>query len=177
MSLNDMSITRDDELSKEAADSKPHHKRNRPHLSCTNCRHAKLKCDRQQPCSQCAKRGKELQCTVPMQMPRRKPATSLQNRLKHLESLVKEVMTGQSPAATIPLLPDSLEQSVHSNNGQSTESPESQGVSGEEGRLPTSGQIISRAGEKQTYIGATHWAAILEDVRLSNTWTVLLLTI
>ena len=72
-------------------------KRNRTQLSCVHCRHAKLKCDRQEPCSQCMKRGRTEQCVFPAAKPGRKPAISMRKRLEHLESLVKNVMTGQSP--------------------------------------------------------------------------------
>ncbi|CZR59735.1 uncharacterized protein PAC_09629 [Phialocephala subalpina] len=77
--------------------SSPVQKRNRTQLSCASCRHGKLKCNRQQPCSQCVRKGRASQCTFPMST--RKPVVSLQNRLKHLESLVKDAMTAQNPAA------------------------------------------------------------------------------
>jgi hypothetical protein len=145
----------------------PVQKRNRTQVSCTSCRRGKLKCDRQQPCSQCVQKGRASQCTFPMSA--RKPVVSLQNRLKHLESLVKDAMTAQNPAAqgapsNSPDTPNgngcASSSSVHSTlifhgqdqaNGQQT---------------PASGQVLLSQG--QTYVGATHWAAILEDVRTSS---------
>ncbi len=72
-------------------------------------------------------------------MTRRKPAVSMQNRLKHLETLVKDVMAAHSPAAklTIPSVSD-----------------------------PASGQVV-QGMSKVTHVGATHWAAILDDVCFS----------
>ncbi|WQF90173.1 Putative zn(2)Cys(6) fungal-type DNA-binding domain-containing protein [Colletotrichum destructivum] len=51
--------------------SRPHRiTRNRPTVSCSTCRARKLKCDRQQPCGACQKRGHEDLCrfeTAPKQ--------------------------------------------------------------------------------------------------------------
>ncbi|KAH6694968.1 fungal-specific transcription factor domain-containing protein [Leptodontidium sp. MPI-SDFR-AT-0119] len=146
--------------------SKPSQKRNRAQLSCTNCRHSKLKCDRKQPCSQCIKRGKISQCTLPQQVTRRKPAVSMQNRLKHLESLVKDVMSGQSPSSVTQHVDD---RSVD----QSSTTWRMASISDESKSRPTvdvgpsshlSGNVMFRPNEKSTYVGATHWAAILEDI-------------
>jgi hypothetical protein len=146
------------------------HKRNRTQLSCTNCRQAKLKCDRQKPyCSQCEKKGRASLCSFPSPAARRKPTVSMQNRLKHLESLVKDVMTGQSP----PM--QHVDDTVHYRNGSSTTNGlNNSGVDQvpyhEKGTIATSsassGQVLLGSNES-TYVGATHWAAILEDVRLS----------
>ncbi|KAF4625975.1 hypothetical protein G7Y89_g12188 [Cudoniella acicularis] len=139
-------------------------KRNRTQLSCTSCRHGKLKCDRGQPCSQCVRRGRALQCAFPL--PTRKPVISLKNRLKHLESLVKDAMTAQNPAAKGGALSNSLDApngSGFASNG-SVHSPSSlRGQDQANGQqTPASGQVLLSKG--QTYVGATHWAAILEDI-------------
>lgn len=144
-------------------------KRNRIQLSCTHCRHAKLKCDRQTPCSQCVKKGRASLCTFPAPAARKRPAVTMQNRLMHLESLVKGVMTSQGP--NVP--------SDSSSNSQTTTSPavvpqfqslnEVQGafndalISTKDDLSNSSGQVVLGPNES-TYIGATHWAAILDDV-------------
>ena len=139
-------------------------KRNRAQLSCTSCRHGKLKCDRQQPCSQCVRRGRAAQCNF-MPAERRKPVVSLQNRLKHLESLVKDAMTAQNPSVhgTLSNSPDTpngsrlaLRSSVHSISSYHDQDQ----ANGQQS--PPSGQVLLSNG--QTYVGASHWAAILEDV-------------
>lgn len=144
------------------------HKRNRTQLSCTNCRHGKLKCDRKEPCSQCTKKGKAALCTFPTPV-RRKPPASMQNRLRHLESLVKGVMTGQSPSAEYPMDDMSIRTkgvdvfSTATANGEPREHLQAHGNG--DAPAPVSGQILLRPNES-TYVGATHWAAILEDVSL-----------
>jgi len=139
-------------------------KRNRTQLSCTSCRHGKLKCDRQQPCSQCVRKGRSSQFTFPTST--LKPVVSLRNRLKHLESLVKDAMTAQNPIAQ-----GALSNSLDTLNGSGTASIGSlhspSNLHGQDQtnrrQTPTSGQVLLSKG--QTYVGATHWAAILEDVR------------
>ncbi|KUJ17518.1 uncharacterized protein LY89DRAFT_583987 [Mollisia scopiformis] len=132
-------------------------KRNRIQLSCTNCRHGKLKCDRKHPCSQCVRRGRESQCTFTM--PIRTPVVSLKNRLQHLESLVKDAMTTQSPAAqgafsNPPNTPIGI---VTDSSGDTHNQDQANGHN-----TLASGQVLLKNG--QTYVGATHWAAILEDI-------------
>ncbi|KAH7374187.1 fungal-specific transcription factor domain-containing protein [Cadophora sp. MPI-SDFR-AT-0126] len=150
----------------DTSSSKQTQKRNRPALSCTNCRHSKLKCDRKQPCSQCVKRGRPSECILPQQVTRRKPAVSMQNRLKHLESLVKNVMGGQSPLSatqhetSTDYSPNSREPIISDSSGAHTTSEGELTTS----PLPQSGGVLFRPDEKATYVGATHWAAILEDI-------------
>jgi hypothetical protein len=156
-------------------------RRNRAQLSCTHCRHSKLKCDRKEPCSQCVKKGRALLCSFPSPAARRKPAVSMQNRLRHLESLVKDVMTGQStPPGDMNYRSSSASSNVaggHVDAARSDASPLGNPANGEiSGHLPSSGQVLIEANES-TYVGATHWAAILENVRLrspreSNTLTM-----
>ncbi|KUJ06682.1 uncharacterized protein LY89DRAFT_702815 [Mollisia scopiformis] len=134
-------------------------KRNRAQLSCTNCRHAKLKCDRKEPCSQCVKKGRESQCIFPRPAPRRKPAVSMQNRLKHLESLVKGAMSGQSPMESR----SHGDESSPSINFQMDEQSRNASTTGFGAPEASSGKVLVDENET-TYVGATHWAAILEDI-------------
>jgi hypothetical protein len=156
-------------------------KRNRTQLSCTHCRQAKLKCDRKLPCSPCVKKGRSGQCSFPPPATRKKPAESMQSRLRHLENLVKDVMNAQVPihndssfdgALVNSMQNDSvvdfksdmgvqdpiLNQNVISN----VELPVAKTNASTSG---SSGQLIQNAKET-TYVGATHWAAILDDVSL-----------
>jgi hypothetical protein len=150
-----------------SSDKQSSQKRNRTQLSCTNCRHSKLKCDRNHPCSQCTKRGRASLCAFPVAAARRKPAVSMHNRLKHLESLVKDVMTGQNPVQPAP-----LEDTPHGTGTEGSCEPQvsenlrSSRVSSppdNERSSPASGQVLLGTNES-TYVGATHWAAILDDV-------------
>lgn len=110
-------------------------RRNRIALSCSRCRQSKLKCDRNDPCSQCTRKGTAAACVFPLATVRRKPAVSMQNRLKNLESLVRDAM------ATLPTVTENMGRKADLSNGQ-----------------------IIQGTKETTYIGATHWAAILGDV-------------
>ena len=132
-------------------------KRNRIQLSCTQCRHAKLKCDRERPCSQCVKRERAAACVFPPAVERKKPAISLQNRLKHLESLVKGAMPDTVAAELItpetkPESPSSLDPTNAQNDVQINDSSAS-----------ATDRVVS-GSNAPTYVGATHWAAMLDDV-------------
>lgn len=69
--------------------------------SCVTCRHRKVKCDRRNPCSNCAKNRIECHFPVTGRVPRRRDPTTwksptekqaeLLNRLRRLESLVTEL--------------------------------------------------------------------------------------
>lgn len=135
--------------------------RNRSQLSCTSCRTSKLKCDRKSPCSQCMKKGKALQCIFPTPLARRKPAVSMQNRLKHLESLVKNAMVAQSPVMqSSESHRKSLSESV-SHSRTHVSSTDSSDPKGFELLDSNAGQVVQGSNE---YVGATHWAAIFENV-------------
>jgi hypothetical protein len=139
--------------------------RNRTQLSCTNCRHSKLKCDRKTPCSQCTKRGKDSQCTFPTPVARRKPAVSMQSRLRHLESLVKNAMTAQTSIAEgTYILPGDHSQSLSGSRVRSlpaASDPKNSNLSD-----INTGHVVQGA-TGATFVGATHWAAIFEDVRIT----------
>lgn len=149
-----------------------HLRRNRSQLSCTHCRHAKLKCDRNQPCLQCVKRGRDHQCRFPAPVAKRKPAASMQNRLKHLQSLLKDVMAGQAPVGQ-PTPPserhgDEIVSNIDptlSGEGTSCHNDLSQSAkpNAKNEPLPSSGQVLLGT-HQTTYVGATHWAAILDNV-------------
>ncbi|KAH8805961.1 fungal-specific transcription factor domain-containing protein [Xylogone sp. PMI_703] len=155
--------------------SKPTQKRNRSQLSCVYCRQAKLKCDRNQPCGQCMRRDKASTCHFPPPAPRKKPPMSMQKRLIHLESLVKNVMSGQVPPESISFemnqstaanpdqtssvsVTDPIKVDTHYKHPKVTPDPAQS-----EPAQVTSGQVLSSSKET-TYVGATHWAAILEDI-------------
>lgn len=140
-------------------------KRNRAQLSCTHCRQAKLKCDRQAPCSQCIKKGRASQCTFPSPQPRKRPAASMQSRLRHLEDLVKDAMNAQTPSS----LDISIGNQTMSSEQKCSRFDDQQMVESSQREEPpeSSGSVVH--GMKETaYVGATHWAAILDDVGTSE---------
>lgn len=85
----------------------------------------------------------------------------MQNRLRHLESLVKGAMEGKTPSngdgqfgGPSPVPNMGTETFESNGNAVVPEAPE-----------VSSGKVLTDDNEL-TYVGATHWAAILEDVRL-----------
>ncbi|KAK2048219.1 fungal-specific transcription factor domain-containing protein, partial [Colletotrichum somersetense] len=71
-------------------------------LSCVNCRHRKIKCDKLQPrCKQCER--SDLDCVFPSRKRNRKPRqgrqSELLNRISRLESIVSKVDSGNRDGA------------------------------------------------------------------------------
>jgi hypothetical protein len=172
MTLDHVDITR---AAAPESSTQPQTKRSRIQLSCTHCRHAKLKCDRKKPCSQCVKKGRASFCTFPASVTHKRPVVSIQNRLKHLERLVKVVMTSRpsnspnnSTTSSHTLSPDFVPQlqnptevrEVREVRGTYVEAP----IYTEDVVSNSSGQVVLGHNEI-TYVGATHWAAMLDDVR------------
>jgi hypothetical protein len=94
----------------------------------------------------------------------------MHNRLKHLESLVKGAMNGQPSEKNVfqqgnSLNANNLNQS--SNKGPETvvEHDQLPQTSPNAANSSASGQIFVGTNES-TYVGATHWAAILDDVSI-----------
>ncbi|KAL7925420.1 fungal-specific transcription factor domain-containing protein [Trichoderma austrokoningii] len=116
-------------------------KRTRILLSCAPCRNSKLKCDRGQPCGQCAKKGRLDLCVYAPKPEKKRPAAKgVAARLKRLEGMVREMMDDEGgpkpqPARDVgePVAPQVRGQVVHGDHAT-------------------------------TYIGATHCLAMLEDI-------------
>lgn len=116
-------------------------KRTRVLLSCGPCRASKLKCDRSSPCQQCIKKGKTDDCLYAPKPEKKRPARSMATRLKRLEAMVRDMMEeGAKPQTSAPARDESVS---------------------------VAGQVVH--GERgATYVGATHFMAILEDVSLCH---------
>ncbi|KAI5865521.1 hypothetical protein GGS23DRAFT_604022 [Durotheca rogersii] len=114
-------------------------KRTRVLLSCAPCRSSKLKCDRATPCGQCLRKGKPDVCLyAPRPEKNHRPAKSMAARLKRLEGMVRKIIEPDGSG-----LPGSSDETV----------PE-----------PTAGRVIIRGHTGASYIGGTHFMAILEDI-------------
>ncbi|KAF5548136.1 transcription activator acu-15, partial [Fusarium napiforme] len=95
-------------ITKFRASQTPRIKRNRPAVSCSACRARKQKCDRQQPCGSCLKRGVQDSCHL--ESTPRQPTASLatradsrvQNELRQMQSLIQSLLSqpNQDQAAT-----------------------------------------------------------------------------
>lgn len=116
-------------------------KRTRILLSCAPCRNSKLKCDRGQPCGQCAKKGRLDLCVYAPKPEKKRPAAKgVAARLKRLEGMVRDMMDDEG--------------------GPKPQAPRD---AGEPVAPQVKGQVV-HGDNATTYIGATHCLAMLEDV-------------
>lgn len=108
--------------------------------------------DRTQPCSQCLKKGRASSCTYAPK-PARPPAAprSMTARLKRLEAMVRGMMDGDGDGEG--------EQQPH----MSSESGGGSIVDGAP-REETHAQVVFGGRARTTYVGATHFMAMLDDV-------------
>lgn len=143
-------------------------KRNRPTLSCVQCRQAKAKCDRQHPCALCIRKGRGEHCTYPLPVSRKKAATSLQKRLQNLESMVKVVIANNEKvsATSVPQdfvvqIPSASSQIPHNTTASRVSTSQSKDVS--DTFTPASHVILEEDGFR--YISNNHWKSLLENVR------------
>ncbi|RGP78171.1 rrna-processing fcf1 [Fusarium longipes] len=130
----------------QSSTSEARQKRTRVLLSCAPCRFSKLKCDREQPCSQCDKKGRASQCAYAPKPEKKRPARGMSARLKRLEGMVREMMDSEGAAQAAG--PSSVNSSRATN-----------GATGPE----VHGHVVKN-DKTTTYVGATHCMAMLEDI-------------
>lgn len=122
----------------------------RPRLVCNQCQRSKLRCDRAHPCSNCVRRNEGSICSYDRgdsSRPEGGRNFAAEDRLAHLESMVKELMESQRTAQS----------SVGSEKKVTRP--------GEFVQKPPRAQEISHENTNNTrYVGSTHWSAILEDI-------------
>ncbi|KAF4958225.1 hypothetical protein FGADI_2597 [Fusarium gaditjirri] len=131
----------------QSSTSEARQKRSRVLLSCAPCRNSKLKCDREQPCGQCSKKGRASQCAYAPKPERKRPAKGMSARLKRLEGMVREMMDSEGAA---PGTQASAGAGAGLANGTAT-GPDVQGH-------------VVHSEKGATYVGATHCMAMLEDI-------------
>ncbi|KAJ2988768.1 hypothetical protein NUW58_g3806 [Xylaria curta] len=143
----------------------PSSRREKPQLSCSQCRRRKSRCDRRVPCSNCASRGQI--CTYASQAGSLDnnhnsaashrygtlPAdSSLQDRLNQLENLVvslrSELAAGKTGNTDAPVLSTAL---INTDRDVSVDE------SSECGSM-----VISPTEHR--YVGREHWVAILDSI-------------
>ncbi|KAI1396318.1 fungal-specific transcription factor domain-containing protein [Hypoxylon fuscum] len=149
-------------------------KRNRPPVSCLLCRTRKVKCDRQQPCERCVKSGEANFCEYAPRASRKARGDSrpqvdarsrhepmsrpvLQVRLQKLEEMVNGLVytaRNREPALDTP-----------SSSDQRTETTETRSdLSSPPSLAPSGGPLLPTTLGEHNYVGATHWASILENI-------------
>ncbi len=124
----------------------------------------RLKCDRRIPCETCSKRGEAFSCKYSKAVASEKErsndesgASEIQLRLQKLESMVTNfIETGGKGSLTHEFSPsDGTEHNQLKSNGAHSPS--------EAARATPNGHLEVN-GRETTYLGATHWATILENV-------------
>lgn len=154
----------------------------------------RLKCDRTHPCNRCTRRGDAASCTYIGHGPRGRVnqamATSpshIQNRIQHLENLIlsfaqqkKQVdESGSGSASGVGSGGDSngrgaahdssasatLISSAANVNGSKEPSPETTGAVSQ--KTPVEDDPGKLLNDGTTYVDASNWQAILDDVPLS----------
>lgn len=130
----------------------PPQKRSRVLLSCAPCRGSKLKCDRHQPCGQCAKKDRPAACVyAPRPVKRKPPPRGMSARLKRLEGMVRSMMEA--------------EEEEQAADGRTEREEETDARAAR----PAQGQVV-RSAQGSTYVGATHCLAMLEDIEDMKTY-------
>ena len=135
-------------------------KRNRAVVSCMQCRSRKSKCDREQPCATC--KGHGTACTYSKQNSAKGlPKASPQERLNHLETLLLEMMQSKESSSRAQI-PVRRTPSQVATPGESVSSNDTNDYSLE---ITETQPGAYRATEtEESYVGPTHWQAILETV-------------
>ncbi|KAJ7595216.1 hypothetical protein C8J56DRAFT_921877 [Mycena floridula] len=85
----------------------PKKKRRRQALSCTECKRRKIKCDRNQPCAPCSRRGEQSKCVwsnveTADKYVSRVEYDELKARVDHLEALVERLTSTPPPLSSNP---------------------------------------------------------------------------
>ncbi|KAF2453816.1 fungal-specific transcription factor domain-containing protein [Lineolata rhizophorae] len=156
-------------------------KRSRIQLSCNFCRQGKLKCNRNHPaCDQCIKRSRESSCAYAAPRPKPpKQGTNMKERIRHLEGLVVELMnTNNAPGVRDPVqqdVPDTsgeavrdraedMEYTADEAGPEQRPEPDSGAENKETWVMNALGAMRIGKTHETSYIGATHWEAILDDI-------------
>lgn len=122
-------------------------KRSRESFVCNQCRRAKLRCDRQHPCGTCRDRDTTSACSYQRSTGVNGSGNlTAEDRLAHLEALVKELMHNQDTNESTP--------SKSTSSSQPT---------GESSLLL--GEARTKGTDKARYLGSTHWSAVLDDIQ------------
>lgn len=152
----------DDRHGTSAPAQQQQQKRTRVLLSCASCRASKLKCDRQDPCSQCLKKGRADACRyAPRPQKPPKPARTMAARLRRLEGMVRG-MLDENQGAPAPAVVEAKPEEGNQTAG--VKSCALTAAAAQNGDADAGGQVVSGDLGATSYIGGTHFAAILQDV-------------
>ncbi|KAK6211903.1 hypothetical protein LQW54_005604 [Pestalotiopsis sp. IQ-011] len=143
-------------------------KRTRVLLSCAACRASKLKCDRQDPCSQCLKKGRADACRyAPRPQKPPKPARTMAARLRRLEGMVRGMLDenqGAPAPAVAEAKPEEGSNQTAGVKSCAVAAAVAAAAQAQNGDADAGGQVVSGDLGATSYIGGTHFAAILQDI-------------
>ncbi|CAG8979571.1 hypothetical protein HYALB_00013455 [Hymenoscyphus albidus] len=149
----------------------------RPPQSCALCRNRKLKCDRKEPCANCITR-RETCSYAGSRRPVRGASTpnirpqhveSMQERIDHLESLVKRIASRDVPKNPIKDPCIKTNGTTHQNGTEYTVARADENNSTDEIRHGVGVMRVSQ--EKSQYRGSTHWGDVFQELNeLKNVW-------
>lgn len=139
---------------------------------------ARLRCDRNDPCSNCVTRNipclyaSNVRTRASVQT--REESTHLADRLRHLEQLIHTLNAEREAGKAGPSsTTNTSDFSLHSHSRSherfppshtSNETPEKSGSSSEQQLASGSGRVIANSNQ-MIYVSAAHWAAVRDDVR------------
>ncbi|KAH7372176.1 hypothetical protein BKA64DRAFT_264213 [Cadophora sp. MPI-SDFR-AT-0126] len=131
-------------------ESSPGKVNKRPRLVCNQCKKAKVRCDRGQPCGSCVKKDDAANCSYQQSTSTACGYNTIaEDKLQHLESLVTLLIKNQTPAASsnveLPIMPKQSSGSPHKD------------------RSPDELSVETSAAT-EAYLGSTHWSSMLEDI-------------
>ncbi|KAI1338570.1 putative Zn(II)2Cys6 transcription factor [Xylariaceae sp. FL0016] len=150
----------------------PSRRRDKVQLSCDPCRHRKLRCDRQQPCGACSRRGLTSSCNYATpsasstpdarQPAAQRQATSLPDRIAELESLVVTLMKGHSlPSPPTPASPTTSSLTPARVPSEIRRPRRSQ----DEAASPADPGTLKLRDSGTSYVQSVHWEAVLTKIR------------
>ncbi|KAJ5387268.1 hypothetical protein N7509_009809 [Penicillium cosmopolitanum] len=124
-------------------------RRPRESQACTQCRKAKLRCDLQRPCGSCMRKDETALCSYQRTLTGPNQSDTAEDRLAHLESLVKGLMQDSTSASSKP----SVDHTIPLLEGQSNDCDPRVSFQATDGE------------NRARYVGSTHWSAILDDIQ------------
>ncbi|KAI9655223.1 MAG: hypothetical protein M1831_004933 [Alyxoria varia] len=131
-------------------------------LSCENCRHRKVKCDKGQPCSNCRRTGAKCVALKRQRLPRgrnggrKKADVELKARVNRLESLVKSLEASNSPN----LDPSSPQENSRENSSESNHRKSSTGSQSFDQRTVSPPKAVGSS----KYLGGSFWSNLTEEI-------------
>ncbi|KAB5550785.1 hypothetical protein GE09DRAFT_149431 [Coniochaeta sp. 2T2.1] len=131
-------------------------RRNRDRLACLECRRRKLRCDRDLPCGSCVRRGDAPSCSYQAATSglehERELRIQAEELLTLLEHLVNQLAARNEHGSTAKNVPVVLASSWRTAGG-----PVDRGQG--------TGTQVDGDSEDLSYIGASHWSAMLDDIQ------------